>query len=502
MTATFVAVTVLVNVVVGAILSNTDTAVDFSQTRMFSIEDSTAKFLAGLDDEVIITVMSRESDFAGFGNFYNQANEILRRFAGAGGKLTLQYLDWLSNPDFAAEHDNTLERTDVIVRSANTGRHRIVQHHVYLGRTFYDLRTGSQISEAEYVMMSQMGMGAYVDADVSMSAENAFLTAVLSVTDTTPVLVGFTRGHGESMNQYMQLLLAANAYNVHDIDVIVRGIDDSLDTLIIHAPTVDFSDDIISKLHLWLNNDGNFGRTLLYFAHSSAQTPNLDQYFHVNWGITVNRAYVEQRDSRFTAPISIADFNMDIQYFTPLMFSENINPAFRIFGDMMRHVAQDGLEFVDGVRVGVEATARTNPILSSHPGAVIRPFEYTRDEFDYDSAASGAFLVGVHSRVERYLPGTFDPIGTDVVVFGGTNVFADQFMVRANANNGPFFLDMMNGLSGKDEDIPTIAPRSFSAATFDITQSQAETIGVIFALVLPGILIIAGVVVWFRRIRA
>jgi hypothetical protein len=497
MSAAFIAVVVLFNIVVSAVLSQIDTTVDMSANRLFSIEPETAAWLANIADEVTITVTDREVDFIAHGEWYHQTNEILRRFAGASDAITLEYVNLLTNPDFAAQFEEQLTGGSIIIRSANTGRHRVLQSTDYLAVTHYDLRTGAQITPTEFRMMQQMGMANTVHQDVSAGAEGAFLTTIMSITNTVPVNIGFTFGFDEGQNQHMLNLLLLNAYNAQAVDA-MQPIPPDLDFLIIYAPKRDYPPEVLLQISEWLNNNGQLGRTLMYFADNAALTPNLEAFF-ADRGIDLQRAFVEQRDSRYLAPMTIAGFPMDVQFFAPNRFSERLNPAFRIFGDMMRHTR---LIWESGHSGGVASVTRISPILSSYNGAVLRPFDIARDNFDYDSAKRGEFVVGAISSEEILPPGSFDPLYSHVVVFGGTPVFSGEFMIRGNANNASFFLAIMAELSGQDSDLPVIAPRSFEIPMFDITQEQAETLGTAFAIVLPLLLIIAGVVIWIRRIRS
>jgi hypothetical protein len=499
MTAAFIAVIVLVNIVASTVLNTT---FDLSHNQIFSIEQSTADFLAGLTDEVIITVFSRENDFINEDLFYNQTNEILRRFANVSPNVTLNYIDLLSNPDFAAQHQDKvteLRRDMVLVQSVNTGRERILGWEDYLHSTFFDLRTGNQITRTEHQVMQAMGMGGVVHHDVSAGAEAAFLSTIIAVTNVEPVYVGFTTGHGEIRNNHIEAFLELNAYDVHVVNLMTtRELSQDLDFLIIHTPSVDFAREHIDMIDEWLRNDGRLGKNLLFFAHQTANTPNLEAYLRNEWGVSVERSYVIQRDSQFVTPVSIAHMQMDIQYFAPFLFNDGLNPMFRIFGDSMRHTRQT---FDNGLWVGVETEINTTPILSSYPGAVIVPFEEL-ETFNSEAAATGAFEVGIQSSIKRYLEGEFDPVISNVMVFGGASVFAGELMVRANTNNAPYFMNMMNELSDKDTDIPTLTPRSFRSAEFEINRSQADFIGFIFAIALPLVLIVLGVVIWVRRIRS
>ncbi|MCL1831427.1 MAG: GldG family protein [Oscillospiraceae bacterium] len=501
MTAAFVAVVVLVNILGSMALSRVGTSIDTSAERIFSILPETAEYLSELEDSVTITVASREHEFVtlGISEFYNQTNEILKRFAESGNHVTLEYVDILTNPEFASNYDDDLGKDWVIIRSGNTERERILKSKDYLNATYYDTRTGAQISENEYQLMAQMGAGMYVQRDVSTMAESAFLSAVMSVTSTEPVRVAFTANHGESRQQQMEALLSLNAYTVEYIDLVMQEIDNELDILIMNAPNADLSKEVLNKISKWLNNDGMFGKEFFYFAHSTAETPRLDKFLSNEWGITPERAYVVQRDSRYASPISITGLPMDVQYFQPHDYFSALNDSYNIFGDNMRYVNADW----ETKSVGIQTVMRTRTLLSSNFGAYVVPFGESIDTYDYSAAESGSFPIAVRSSMERHLTdGDFDMLESSVTVFGGTNVFLGAFMVRPGTNNAAFFLAMMNDVSGKDDDVPVIAPKSIKVPMFEISAGQAEALGVTFALVIPFILIVTGVVVWVRRIRS
>jgi len=42
-------------------------------------------------------------------------------------------------------------------------------------------------------------------------------------------------------------------------------------------------------------------------------------------------------------------------------------------------------------------------------------------------------------------------------------------------------------------------PKSFAPAVFEITQAQSRFVGFAFAVALPCVIVIAGVVIWLRR---
>jgi hypothetical protein len=366
--------------------------------------------------------------------------------------------------------------------------------------TFYDMRTGNEITETEHTLIRNMGGGHFLHADVSARAESAFLSAIISVTNTSPVHIGFTHGYGEGQNPRMEQLLEFNAYEVRTVNITtaesVAQLKE-LDFLVIYAPSVDYSTESIREIESWLNNDGNFGKTLLYFAHPTTATPNLDTYFRNIWNVSVERAYVDQTDLRFISAIEVANWRTEVQHFLPHMFAQELNPAMNILGTQMRHVIR-----THETTHGNHAVTRTFPLLSSNPGAVVIPFETGRDDFDFASAQTGVFDVGAMSTIETHAENSFDLLTSSVLVFGGTNVFMNELLIRANTNNEAFLLSMLNELSGKDSDVPVLSAQSFTIESFEINREQANIIGFIFAILLPLVLFIFGTGIWIRRIRA
>ena len=486
-TALFIAGVVMLNIIASLLSERFDVALDLTSGQLFSIEPETVEFLSNITDSITITVCSRESEFLSASTnareYYNQTNEILRRFAGASSNISLRYIDLMSNPDFAAKYDR-LTQGSVIIESKQTGRHKILEGDDYFNILYFDLMSGNQISEDEYQMYHSLGMGDYVHADISAGAESAFLSAVLSVTDTNPIHVGIATGHGESKNERIESLLEKNSYTIHSIDLVKNKIPAELDFIIIHAPSADFSLNVISKLAAWLDNNGEFGKNLMYIAHHNAETPNIDAFLADEWGIGVDRAYVMQSDSRYTAPVSGIDF--PIQYYKPDKFGEKLNPEYRIFGEYLRHTYQ-----VFEAWQNIETT----PVLSAYDGAVLVTFEEAESGGEMPENR-GEYTVGIISSKVRFEE--LDVFSSNVIVFGGSFIFSSMFMEMKNANNAEYFINMMNEINDKETAI-IIAPKSFALPTFQVTSEQSQIIGAVFILVIPLAIIVAGVVVWIRR---
>lgn len=75
-----------------------------------------------------------------------------------------------------------------------------------------------------------------------------------------------------------------------------------------------------------------------------------------------------------------------------------------------------------------------------------------------------------------------------------------SFLTSPQANNAQFIMNIFNVSCNKEEGI-TLTPKSYGTTTYEITEAQKTTLVVIFVAILPLALIIAGIIIWARRIH-
>ena len=116
MTVGLVAVVVLVNVIFSMLAARFPMDVDLTSNKIFEVSDQTIDYLKGLDKDVSITVLAKEEDFSGNNTYYNQANEVIHKYAKYSSHITIEYKDLYSNPDFVQKYPkDTLYQGYIIV---------------------------------------------------------------------------------------------------------------------------------------------------------------------------------------------------------------------------------------------------------------------------------------------------------------------------------------------------------------------------------------------------
>lgn len=497
-TVIFIAAVVVLNVIVSMISERIDTTADLSDTGIYTLDDETIAYLDDLTMDVTVSVMNSETDFEGGGTYYKSVNELLKKMEMHNGHFKVQYLKIDQNPDFTSRFNGeTLNTNYIVVEAEETGRHRIITPGSYF--TCNALR--NQFSQYGY---PEAYIDQYVEQYVNSSyasqvidgsnVEQAAISAMLYVTNTDPVRVAFTEGFGESDSSSLSNLLSKNGYDVETINLqSVAEIDSGIDYIVMFAPSMDYDNENLDKLAKFLDNDGAFGKNLIYFSNGqayynktsedSAALVNLSAFL-AEWGIQIGDSYIMQTNPEYTygnmaiaqvLDIQDTDYAGDVYGNSLFTYDGYVRPVIRIWGE-------------DKSKSGIEQKV----LIKTYDGAYLRPMSTLSDsEFDISSAESGVFndavcAYKIHSTSQEV---------SRVVAFG-SELFPD--VSYSNSNNQDFLVNMFNYISGKTEGV-TITSKAFSMVGFDMNQGSANVLAVILCVVVPVVVIVLGIVIWVRR---
>lgn len=487
-TVIFVVAVILLNVIFNLLLSRFDFTADLSDNNMYSIDKSTSDYLATVDGNIQIIVAADEETFTGNSTYFKQTSEIIKRFTESNPGISVSYIDLNANPQVYAEYGSTLAEGDVVVKSEKTGRYQIVTSSDYLNVKYYF--NGDEVSYEEAYTYYSYGYSSYVSTDVSAAAETAFLSAIMNVTDENPVRVAFSTGYGEGTNATLTNLLETNVYSTETLDLtMTKEIDADIDYLVLYAPLYDYSNDTLTLIDKWLDNGGKYGKNLMYIPSSEApETPNLDAMLK-DWGIEMGKGYLLQTDAnyaysggssyQFVSPVEDTDYIGGIDTSTKSTFGDQLRPITLLFTEKGNYTTQ--------------------AILTTFDGAVIKPFTSGDAWKTSDATEIGAYNVLVESNKTVFIDNS--PVYSRVFVFGSDVLLNETFLSAAQANNAEIAMSLFNTTSGKETTEITLTPKSFTMTSFEISGAAASTIAVVFAIAVPLVIIVAGIVVWVRRRR-
>lgn len=471
---------VLVNVIVSVLLDRFGGEVDLTTNSLYTIEDSTVEYLKNVTDNVKIYITSDKTTFENSGTYYKQTLAVVNKIVAANPEhFTLEFVNLLTNPAWASDYGDEIGNGQIVVQSGTTKRFKIITDSDYLDvKCYYN---GQEIDES-YASYYQY-MGYTVSYDVSGASEQCVLSAVMSVTNTDPVKVAVINGYSEVALEKFQTLLSNNAYVLENIDItLVSEISADYDFAVLCWPQTDYNNADILKLENWLSNGGMYGKSLVYLPPlNQTNTPNLDAFL-AEWGIQIEKGYLYQTDTNYSQasyPFYMMLQDLDSDYSTAGDYAlrcERIRPITLLWEGKGNYT--------------------TKTLVSTYDGAVICPFD-ADESWTPDTAGEKAeYGVIVESSEVRY-EGTVATY-SKVIAVGTPFLANDTYLSTNGIENGEYLLKIFNTISGKETGI-TIAPKSFSATSFEINATTSYAIAIVFVIAIPLIVIILGIVVFVRR---
>lgn len=497
-TVLFLAAVVVLNVIVNIVSDRFDTTADLSDSGIYTLDEETTGYLDKLTMDVTVSVMNSETDFEGGGTYYKSVNELLKKMAMQNEHFKVQYLQIDQNPVFTSRFNGeTLSTNYIVVESAETGRHRILTPGSYFSCNAFR----SQLSQYGY---PETYIDQYVEQYVNSSyasrvidgsnIEQAAISAMLYVTNTDPVRVAFTEGFGEGDAGTLSSLLSKNGYDVETINLqSVSEIDSDIDYIVMYAPTMDYDNDNLDKLAKFLDNDGAFGKNLVFFSSSQVYYTKTDEdstalvnlsAFLAEWGIQIGDSIIMQTNANYTygnmpfahvLDIQDTDFAGNVYGNSLFTYDAYVRPVIQIWGE-------------DKSKSSIEQKV----LIKTYDGAYLQPLsELSNSSFDVNSAESGVFndaicAYKIHSTSQEV---------SRVVAFGSEMFPTVSY---SNSNNQNFLVNTFNYISGKTDGV-TITSKTFETVGFDMNQGSANVLAIILCIVIPILVIVLGIVIWVRR---
>lgn len=493
LTVVFFVFLVLVNIVATKLFERYPITIDLTKEKIYSISEDSEDYIKSIDMDVMITVCADEKAFSGLSTYTQQANEVMKSYSKYNSKIKYQYKDINANPDFYKDYTDEVAQYDIIVETNPKGddgkeikRTRViglidlVQFNDELTQMFsqygvsveeYAKQVGNDLTFISYY-------GNYIE---SSSAEQAFTSAIMAVTDPSPVTVTFLEGRNElSEFSYFRTLLTANGYTVKSINITTDDIPEDSNVLVMGAPKVDYLPEELDKVDKFLLNDGILGRQLIYVSdYGQSETPNIDEFLK-EYGLEIGKGVVCEtyqsnyyQKNYYTIANEISDdFRQDMTNSNPellVLSSRPVNPLYE----------EDGM-------------IKTFKYVSSSKDA------YTMDTQTEETLTKGQQNYIVLASKAAFGVDNDDTYYSNILAIGGASIISDQVLAYDQYQNREYILSVINGLTGKTKGI-TVTPKVISGNIFDINEGQKTKLKWTFIVIIPVIVLITGLVIWIRR---
>ena len=466
-TALVIVMVIVLNIIIGLLVNRfPDLELDLTSNNSFALQDDTIDYVSHLNNDVTVYILMEKDKFESQGTYFVQAQKMLNKMVSkSDGKMKIKYVDLTSNPSFTSNYPNV----DWQSSSANN----IVL--VESGKQ-YKVLTLTDCFEYDEQTYNYYGTYSFTGTKI----EQAVVTAILNVTTDDKVVVDMIKGNNEQDYSSLKSLLENNAYQVNDVSLATGDFDKDAKVAIMYAPSVDLDEKIVEKLSTWLSNDGKYGRSLIYVPTADmGEMPNLDDFLK-EWGMSIDRGYVFETDetalvnanSPYAFTVSYGDYYKDNLKNSkiPVVVSES-----------------------HAVNITDENTAHALLKTTNKAGGL--PIDADKS-WDYKDAITGN---GENVAAEGVMTNE-DKKSSRVVVFGSYVMFSDTIMQYNSFNNSAYFMNVINTIADKEDVGITIESKSIDNTELGITDVATQnTMLIVFVIVIPIAILVAGFVFWLRR---
>lgn len=505
-TVIFIAVIVLVNVIATMLFERYPLTIDLTESGKYSISEQSEEYIKSVDVPVTIKIFALEDSFIAVNDYTKQADEVIKNYCKFNDNISVEYIDVDSNPNIVTDYadqevtaysiiveTNAVDENGQPMKDDNGEQMKRVRSVSYmdmieLNEEFEKEASNSYGMTGEDYLIAYAGgseLNAFamaVQANIvsASTADEAFISAIIAVTDPDPVTATVLTGREEAADiSYLKRLLLANGYTVNEADIVSEDIPEDTDLCIIPAPTADYMDVEIEKIDAFLDNGGKLGKNLVYIASLYQQeTPNLDEfleeyYVQIETGVIIENDKEHYISNQYT---TICD---DISE----TFADDAGDNAKVLIQMARPIKLLAEE---------KGTIGTEAYLSSTDTAVVLDAQ-TGEQIENGKQIYAATA----SKAAFKDDGTADY--SNIFVLGSESIVSNTYMSTSQYQNREYILSVINGLTGKSSVGITVEPKVISGNLFDITADQISLLKKIFIGVIPALTLILGLVVFLRR---
>lgn len=227
LTAVLIAAVIVINLIAGS-LPSALTVYDVTDTRLYSIGDTTAELLGGLTEDVTINVITQTG----------MEDEILQKlldsYEAASDRVHVERIDAVANPAFASQYtDEQIPLNSVIVVCGEKSK-VVSSSDIYRYLSYYS------------------------SSPDAFDGEGLITSAVAYVTGGSETVVYYTTGHGEfALGSEMTEALSKANIEVKELNLLSSEIPEDCTALISFAPTEDYTAEEARKVLHYLDGGGH-----------------------------------------------------------------------------------------------------------------------------------------------------------------------------------------------------------------------------------------------------
>ena len=453
----FVAIVVVINMIVGKLPSKY-TQIDISDQQLYSIGDETKKVLNNLDKDVTIYQIAQS------GSEDETISNLLQKYADESKHVKVELKDPVVSPKFVSEYTSDQVSSNSLIVVCGD-RNKVVNYN-----DMYE-------STMDYNTYSYQTTG--FDGEGQITSAIAYVT-----TENLPVLYTL-EGHGEKeLDSTIKEDIEKANMEVKTLNLISEGsVPDDAACLLIDSPSSDISDDEKTALLDYLENGG---KAMVFSDYTESTLSNFAAVLE-NYGVKAADGIVFEGDNQH--------YGMQMPYYLlPTVNSTDASSETASSGYYIIMPYAQGIQKLDDVR----DTVTVEDILTTSDSAYSKTNLQSETLEKEDGDVEGPFALGVSIKED-----VGDGKKTQIIYYSSSYIMDSQMNQLVSGGNEKLVTESLNSMVSTEETTTVSIPsKSLEVSYLTISDYDASFWKICTISLIPGIFLVAGFVIWFKRRKA
>ena len=453
----FVAIVVVINMIVGKLPSKY-TQIDISDQQLYSIGDETKKVLNNLDKYVTIYQIAQS------GSEDETISNLLQKYADESKHVKVELKDPVVSPKFVSEYTSDQVSSNSLIVVCGD-RNKVVNYN-----DMYE-------STMDYNTYSYQTTG--FDGEGQITSAIAYVT-----TENLPVLYTL-EGHGEKeLDSTIKEDIEKANMEVKTLNLISEGsVPDDAACLLIDSPSSDISEDEKTALLDYLENGG---KAMVFSDYTESTLSNFAAVLE-NYGVKAADGIVFEGDNQH--------YGMQMPYYLlPTVNSTDASSETASSGYYIIMPYAQGIQKLDDVR----DTVTVEDILTTSDSAYSKTNLQSETLEKEDGDVEGPFALGVSIKED-----VGDGKKTQIIYYSSSYIMDSQMNQLVSGGNEKLVTESLNSMVSTEETTTVSIPsKSLEVSYLTISDYDASFWKICTIGLIPGIFLVAGFVIWFKRRKA
>lgn len=429
------------------IVNKFDLKYDMTQNKLFSLSDQSYKVLRNLKNNVTII------GFYEAGKENESIKEVLNKYKKGSKKVTVEFKDPVKYPEFAKKYSKdgkTLTGGTLVVQSGN--KYKTIDSNSLVNINY-------SANQVESYRVEQSITGAIMYA----------------ASDKSPVLYNLSGHDEEALDTSVSSTIESGNYTVSDIDLLTENLDISKsNVLMVINPQRDLSGDELQKISKFFKSGG---RGMFVMGLLRNNLPNFNKLFS-DYGIGFSKSIIVEGNSKYSLQNPI--------YLIPQMQSHEIlNP-----------LKSSKLPVITPIAFPINQLNKKRQSVKVEPLLSTTSNSWGKKNLDATTAQKESGDTGGPFNVAVAVTDS-NTNAKMVIISSGT--FIDSNIVSSSKiGNVDFLMNSINWIQDNKENI-SIRPKSADATYLNMSAFSEVLCSGLVVIVIPLIILVAGIIVWIRR---